>query len=366
MILSKLFNKTKTNTLVEWSIEVDGEKYRTITGKLDGNLIISAWTVCEGKNVGKTNETSPKQQALKEANAKIIKKKEEGYVDDVDLLTNRDCQVQEIVMLAKNYKDFQQNISDDEDLYVQPKLDGVRCKGTKDMLLSRKNKPYISTPHILQEIKIIQNLDFALDGELYNHQYKDDFNSIISLVRKTKPTTEDLLQSEKYIQYHLYDIQTNDIFSARYQKLQLLFLKYNFKNIKLVPTFKIKKSQINEYHEKFVNEGYEGIIIRRNKPYEYFRSKNLLKLKFWQDAEFKILDILEGTGNRSGMMGKIVLEIKPGFNFDCNAKGNYDYYKELWTNKVNYIGKYATIEYQNFTPDGIPRFARIKAIRDYE
>jgi DNA ligase-1 len=119
-------------------------------------------------------------------------------------------------------------------------------------------------------------------------------------------------------------------------------------------------------HDMYVDQGYEGIIIRRNAEYEYFRSKNLLKLKHWIDEEFEIIDVLEGIGNRSGMMGKLVLKMKNGETFEANAKGTYAYYKELLINKKDYIGKMATLKYQNLTPAGKPRFGTIIAIRDYE
>lgn len=363
----KLYNKNKSGKIIEWDIEVDNDKYRTITGQVGGTLITSNWTTCKGKNIGRSNETTSNQQALKEVEAKIKKKKEEGYVEDPNLLKDKDGSKQEIVMLAEKYKDFIDTISFDEILYVQPKLDGIRCKGKNTVLLSRKDKPFVSTPHILKELqKFHLGESIPLDGELYNHDFKDDFNAIVSIVKKAKPTEKDLQLSEKFMQYHIYDIQAPGVFSTRWKHIQYLFQNFNFKYLKMVPTFAIKKDQVDEYHDKFVALGYEGIIIRRDAEYEYFRSKNLLKLKHWMDEEFEIIEIEEGIGNRSGMMGGIILKTKDGKIFTSNAKGTYDYYKELLINKNKYIGKMATLKYQNLTPDGIPRFGVVIAIRDYE
>lgn len=363
----KLYNKSKTGKIIEWSIEISDNKYRAITGQVGGSLITSDWTTCKGKNIGRANETTPNQQAIREVEAKIKKKKEEGYVEDPNLLEDRDGSVQEIVMLAEKYKEFCKDIPDNEILYAQPKLDGIRCKGKNTGLLSRKGKTFVGTPHILAELnKFNLGIDMPLDGELYNHEFKDDFNAIVSIVKKAKPTEEDLKLSEELMQYHIYDIQATGVFSTRWKHIQYLFNTYGFKYLKMVPTFAITKSQVDEYHDKFVALGYEGIIIRRDTEYEFFRSKNLLKLKHWIDEEFEIIDIEEGIGNRSGMMGRIVLKMKDGKIFGSNAKGTHDYYKELLKNKDNYIGKMATLRYQNLTPEGIPRFGTVVAIRDYE
>ena len=359
----KLYNKSKTGKIIEWSIEIEGSKFRAITGQVDGKLITGAWTTCEGKNIGRSNETSPEKQAIKEVEAKIIKKKEEGYRETVEELADLDGSVQEIVMLADKWKDCEVNIPNDEILATQPKLDGIRCKAQKE-LVSRKNKVFVGCPHILEEVKKL-NLNFALDGEMYNHDYKADFNAIVSIVKKSKPTTEDLQLSEKLMQYHIYDCMAPGDFLDRYKLLVDLFLHNEFKYLKLVPVHLMTKSSIDVMHDMYVDQGYEGIIIRRNTPYEYFRSKNLLKLKHWIDEEFEIMDVEEGVGNRAGMMGHIILKIN-GKLFHANAKGTFAYYKDLWENKQNYIGKFATLKYQNLTPDGIPRFGTVIAIRDYE
>lgn len=362
----KLYNKAKTGKIIEWSIEIEGPKFRAITGQVEGKLITGAWTTCEGKNVGRSNETTPEEQAIKEVEAKIIKKKEEGYKETITELDSVDGSVQEIVMLAEKWKDCQKNIPDDEILYAEYKYDGIRCKSSNYKLVSRKNKEFVSIPHILKEIQDA-NIDFELDGELYNHELKDNFNEIVSLVKRTKPTEEDIINSEKMVQYHVYDCMIKGAFGARYKTLQDLFSKHQFKYLKLVEAFPIVKSQVNTYHDSFVELGYEGIIIRRDTEYEYFRSKNLLKLKHWVDEEFKIVDVEEGTGNRSGMMGKFILKNnKDDSTFKANAKGTFTNYKEWFNNKHLYIGKEVTLRFQNYTPDNVPRFGTIVAIRDYE
>ena len=70
--------------------------------------------------------------------------------------------------------------------YIQPKLDGVRCLFTKDGAFSRAGNQFMNVEHIEKDLKPVFNKypNLILDGELYNHGLKDDFNKIISLVKK--------------------------------------------------------------------------------------------------------------------------------------------------------------------------------------
>ena len=107
------------------------------------------------------------------------------------------------VMLAHPYgnKEF------DKDSFIQPKLDGIRCYITKDGAFSRNHKEFKTLDHIKKEFEPLfqTNPDIIVDGELYNHQFKNNFNKIVSLVKKQKPSKNQLLDAEKYIQFHWYD-----------------------------------------------------------------------------------------------------------------------------------------------------------------
>ena len=96
-------------------------------------------------------------------------------------------------------------------VYIQPKLDGVRCLFTKNGAFSRTGKQFMNVAHIhLELIPFFKdNPDVVLDGELYNHELKHDFEKIISLVRKQKPTADDRLEAKNLMQYHLYDFIDN-------------------------------------------------------------------------------------------------------------------------------------------------------------
>lgn len=364
--LAKLYKKTTKGQTQFWAIQVDGAKFRTVTGKDGGKSITSEWTVCKGKNTGKANETTDAQQCLKEVKAKIDRKKEKGYVEDIDE-AGRPQYFEP--MLAEKYDKNKDKI--EYPVFSQPKLDGVRCIVTKDGMFSRNGKPIISAPHILESLKGLfeQNPILVLDGELYNHKFKNDFNKIISLVRKTKPTQEDLDESKEKIQYHVYDCYADNyrfrIFGERLNELVKLFAGNEY--VKLLNTSRVHTEEdLDTLYGEYIEQGYEGQIVRLNTPYENKRTKSLLKRKDFVDEEFTILDIEEGEGNRSGGAGKIVFKTKDGKEFRAGIRGSFDFFKALLKNKKKLIGVEATVCFFDYTPDGIPRFPVVVAIRDYE
>jgi DNA ligase-1 len=353
MKLPMLFARTNTGAIQTWTIEVDANKYRTHYGQIDGAIQITEWTLCEGKNSGKKNATSSEDQAVKEAKATWKKKKESGYfenITDIDGISFTEP------MLAKNYDDYKDDLK--YPVYSQPKLDGIRCVVKRDGMWSRNGKTIVSAPHVLVALKPFFDRfpNAILDGELYADKFANDFNAICSLVKKTKPTTEDLTESAKNIQYWVYDWIVQKTFSDRNSDITTYIVNNNV--VRRVPTHLVDTiTHLNELYEKYVDEGYEGQMVRTDGPYENKRSKHLLKRKEFQDSEYKILDIVEGVGNKSGMAGHMVFKNHKGIEFHSNIKGDREYLKELLKNKKKYIGKSATVKYFNLTPDDeIPRF----------
>ena len=135
----------------------------------------------------------------------------------------------------------------------------------------------------------------------------------------------------------------------------------------LVQTDCVKnKEELDERYSEYLADGQEGQMIRVNGPYENKRSRFLIKRKEFVDEEFKILGITEGKGNRSGMFGRAQCVTKDGVEFEANARGNEQFYTDLFENREKYVGEMATVRYQNLTPDGKPRFGVIVAIRNYD
>lgn len=368
MNLPTLYSRTSTGAIQNWTIEVQDDAYCTHFGQVDGKQQTTAHTICKPKNEGKMNATTGAEQALKEAKALWKKKKDSGCfenINDIDNMTFTEP------MLAKKYEDYADEIQ--FPVYSQPKLDGIRCIARKDGLWSRNGKKFVSVPHIEQALAPVFELHptLILDGELYCDKFSNDFNAICSLVKKTKPTEQDLKDSAASIQYHVYDVDFEDrVFSGRYMELTMIaritdILKADV--IKLVDTTCcLNYDHINEMYEKYINEGYEGQMVRLDKPYENKRSKSLLKRKEFQDREYIILDVIEGEGNRSGGAGAMTFENEQGTRFNSNIKGSREYCAQLLREKDELIGKQATIKFFNLTPDNVPRFPFITSIRDYE
>ena len=344
----------------EWNIEIEGSKYRTISGYTDGIKTTSEWTDCNSMNLGKKNSTTPEQQALKEAKSIYKKKIEKGFTDNIYNIHNS-CIFFE-PMLAENFKDYINDLP--SNMCIQPKLDGVRCIINKNGMKTRNGKDIVACPHIFNHIKdiFLTYPDLVLDGELYNHILKNDFNKIISLVKKLKPTNEDIKLSADLIKYNIYDCSNDNLlnYSDRLKLLKSIEI-LNKDPFLLVDTFDIKTlNEINEYYNNYLNLGYEGIMIRNNlSTYQNKRTKNLLKYKPDYDSEYKIVGYEEGKGNRSGTIGAFICELEDGRTFNSNVKGNWEYLKQIWLNKDSYIGKMVTIKYCNLTPDGFPRFPYI-------
>lgn len=353
MIFPKLYKYTSKGQVQSWQIFVSGGLYWTEEGI--NTLTKSAPTRCVGKNKGKKNETTDQEQAILEATAKFQKQLNKGYNE---VLTNEKKFFEP--MLAFELKQYEKLLFT-VPTFIQPKLDGIRCVLDQGKLTTRAGKSIVSCPHLEKDY-------YLLDGELYNHELKSDFNKIVSLVRKTKPEKEDLLESKKLIQYWIYDYPFYEdlVFSERYKKLQSVFSTFP-DNFKLVPTYPVRnKEELDLYHAKFLEEGFEGSIIRLDLgEYENKRSKQLLKYKDFQDAEFLILDVTPGLGNRSECAGRLICQIGDK-TFGCSMTGTVEFMKQVLQDKDQIIGKYATVKYFQLTEDGVPRFPTLKNIINYE
>ena len=272
-------------------------------------------------------------------------------------------------MLA--HKVNENKIDFSEKVFIQPKLDGVRCIFTKDGAYSRTGKEF----HNLQHIKIDLEKFFedqpnaVLDGELYNHDLRDDFEQIISLVRKQKPTDEDRLNAHKLIQYHVYDT----IIEGLSYKDRLNWL-LSSKNLWSDSVISVETIEVYGYngakamHNDFLNKGYEGSILRLNGSYQQKRSYNLQKFKDFSDTEATIIGYEAGKGKFTGLIGKFLMIDDDGNEFGCPIGKGYNYSdrRYILENIHDYIGKVATFTYFERTKAGSYRHPLYKTIRNYE
>ena len=275
-------------------------------------------------------------------------------------------------MLAHKFDDARIDFKDFT--YMQPKLDGVRCLFTKDGAFSRAGKQFMNVRHIEEYLKdyFEQNPAMVLDGELYNHDLKDDFEKIISLVRKQKPTDEDRLEASKLTQYHVYDytnILMNNMVNYRYRLDQLTCSNLYNDSIHYVDTKRVKSLKAaKDFHKRKLTEGYEGSILRTNTPYKHGRSYGLMKFKVFSDTEATIIGYKVGQGKREGTLGKFVMKDDEGVEFGCPPGNGYNYkdLADMLDNIQDYLGKRATFTYFQRTKAGSYRHPLYKSLRNYE
>ena len=268
-------------------------------------------------------------------------------------------------------------------IFIQPKLDGVRCVIQAELIkiihedyvvlvtaYSRTGKEWKNIDHILEQLRPFFDKfpNVILDGELYNHDLRDNFEKIISLVRKTKPTDEDRLEASKLTQFHCYDtIMEHMSFDNRdeFIKQSLMLLP----SVHLVDTIMVfDEDEAQSIHRSNLKKGYEGSIVRTNGTYQCKRSHNLRKFKDFQDAEAYIVGYEEGKGKRAGHLGKFIMQDEDGNKFGCPPGKGYNYkdMKKMLENIHKYMGQTATFTYFERTKAGSYRHPLFKAIRDYE
>lgn len=363
-----LYKRAKTGSPQSWQIFVEDNQYWTAAGQVGGVITKSEPTTCEGKNIGRANETTASEQAIAEAQSKWQKKVDRGYFESLNDIDEGTSYFEP--MLAKKFENEKHKIDWSKGCIIQPKLDGIRAIITKDGATTRNGKEHKAIPHILKALKPLFDIDpnLIIDGEVYNHLLHDDFNKIASVVRKTKPTAFDLEESARLAQFHCYDTPRVDIYNenSSYLRRREEFIKLmNKTNIKendcfqLVHNIRIfEEADVKSAHAEFVSQGYEGIIVRiADAPYEHKRSDNLLKYKVFDDDEFVIEGVLPGKGNKANMAGSIELHSKSGEYFTSNIKAPHDVLTNMLKNKSKYIGKTCTVRYFGLTPDKeIPRF----------
>ena len=263
-------------------------------------------------------------------------------------------------------------------VYMQPKLDGVRCliqlndKG-EVYAYSRTGKPWLNIAHILEDLEYFFEIhpDVVLDGELYNHDLRNDFEKIISLVRKQKPTDQQRLESKELVQFHCYDyVETVMNESYSYRKDQLCTSDMYTDSVHYVPTYIVSSyEEAQELHFQNVSvKDYEGSILRLDTPYQCKRSYSLQKFKDFHDTEATIIGYVDGKGKREGTLGKFLMQDDDGVKFGCPpGKGyNYKMLADMLTNIHNYIGKRATFTYFERTKAGSYRHPLFKTLRNYE
>jgi ATP-dependent DNA ligase len=262
----------------------------------------------------------------------------------------------------------------DDYVYMQPKLDGVRCLFTKDGAFSRTGKQFMNIKHIEKDLDhVFDALPWlVLDGELYNHNLRDNFEKIISLVRKQKPTEEDKYEARVWTQYHVYDYTGIDYKSGDGVRYRNRMHNLNVSDI-YTPSIRHVESKIvatpamcKVIHQEFLDKGYEGSILRMNSTYQQKRTYSLMKLKDFHEAEAKIINYAEGKGKRKGTIGKFIAVDSHGMEFGMPVMDNFKYLRKNFGKMKKWVGRIATFKYFEKTRRGSYRHPLFKCLRNYE
>ena len=272
-------------------------------------------------------------------------------------------------------------INYEDKIFMQPKLDGVRCviqaepwvtneaSGYDIVAYSRTGKVWKNIDHILFNLKpwFALNRNVILDGELYNHDLKDDFNKIISLVRKSKPTDQDRLDASNLTQFHCYDIIDEALSFEERNEFIASTLMLQGDSIYFLDTVMVfDEDEAQSVHRSNLKKGYEGSILRTNDNYACKRSHNLRKFKDFHDAEAEITGWVEGKGKRIGTIGKFTAVDSEGNAFGMPVMDKFKILQANFETMKDWVGKTATFTYFERTKANSYRHPLFKAIRDYE
>lgn len=376
-----LYKRDTAGKVRVWWVETDDDQYRVVSGIKDGKLVESDWRTAVAKNVGRANATTGAEQALSETKSLYDRQLNQGKYHESESDIDSDGYFEP--MLATRWSDSNgkspgkdavvKALSVGTRVFVQPKFDGIRNVADVEGMWSRDGQPRVSCPHIHEHLRPLLEITngLSIDGELYNHELHDDFNSIQSLILQRKPGPEELAATREKAHYYVYDCffpgDPDLDFSDRFDHLEGLLTDMGLLRLPvvLVETHEVTSlEEIDEWYGKFLELGYEGMVVRIDYPYENKRSKSLVKRKEFFDEEFEVVDIIEGQGNWEGKAKAVKFKSHPGDDrsYDdlpkAGIKGNEAELAELLRNKGDYMnnGSEVTVRFPNKTPGGDPRF----------
>lgn len=270
-------------------------------------------------------------------------------------------------MLAKDYNKCQNSVLQ-KPMYCSRKLDGVRCmiKRNSDgdlITVSRGGKDYnVAASEILEELEPLFEAfpDVVLDGEIYIHgKHLQEISGMARL-----KTWEDRCSK---LEYWIYDLAMGGLkFTERLDLLNKMHDYIDGQKIRIIEHKETNSwAQMSKLHDKWVAEGYEGLVARKpDKFYEFGkRNSTMIKVKLYQDAEFKIIDYKEGLRDEDFCF---ICETKDGKPFAAKPVGTRELRAYYLDNIDEFIDKMATIKFFEMSKDNIPLQPIFKSIREDE
>jgi len=353
--LPTIYHTGKSGAVYQCNIWTEGADIVTEYGQINGKMQIARQTAT-AKNVGRSNETSPAEQAILEAKSKHKKKLDRTYSLSVE-----EAQKEVFLpMLASSFDKRKHSV--DYPVDVQPKLDGVRCmafwEGDSIRLMSRGGKKWECSEHIEKQLEEVLPKGWVLDGELYLHGAT--FQEITKLVKKLRTESVN-------IEYHVYDVpriegDTLEDWVDRCSCLgEFKDMSEDCESVTVVRTdMANNEDEVYELQSEYLEEGYEGAIVRElDGEYRFgYRSRSLLKVKNFMDEEYKIVDFTTGVGRFDGCIIWIC-ETENGDAFKVVPQGTMEERQMTYYNARKDgegIGELLKVKFFELTDDNIPRF----------
>lgn len=327
----------------------DGAEVRLTYAKtMDGKPVTKVDPIV-GKNIGRANETTPQQQAMLELESRVNKQLDKGYVRTLEDAAAPATNALGLLkpMLAQPIDKVKPDSIDWENAYFQPKVDGHRCLFKNGVLYSRNGKE-LALPHIVEAVREAGLDHLHLDGELYIHgRLLQDIGSLIK-----RPRIESLA-----LQYHVYDTVLQAPYRDRYGVLADVLRNSGVPQVLLVETKKVTtRQELDQAHRQFLREGYEGTILRHGLTgYQCDkRSQNLLKIKQFEDGEFRVVGVERGTPNGVYEVPVWVLDVPGVGTFKATAAGTQKEKNDQWQAKDSFIGRLLTVQHFGCSKSGVP------------
>lgn len=254
-------------------------------------------------------------------------------------------------------------LKQNEYFYLSQKLNGIRASAINNKFVSRQGKTINGMQHILNDIQMLTNgTNMFFDGELIRKNIdgitdNENFRIGTGIINSDASTKEEIkfVIFDCFPKDELKDGKSKDKYSKR--KQQLLYYNAEIKvkgltNIEIVPMMYegTDTSEIMKGLDYASEQGWEGIMLNKNTPYECKRTTNLIKVKKFLSADLEVVDVLEGDGRLKGTLGALVVKYK---NNTVNVGSGYDdeTRKKIWTNRENMIGKIIEVKYKEVSKD---------------
>jgi len=351
-----------------WQITTEGSSYTINTGFLDGKKQTFKTNV-----IDKKNSSTLEDQAISEADSLWNLKRKTMYptIEEAKQ-ANKDKSLAlggYKPMLAEELNIKKPSFSI-PGCFEQPKLDGIRCiarkVGGRVYLYARSGALKETTPHINIQLCEVMNDGEIWDGEIYKHGMElDDILSLVQSSKNRKDTSQ--------LEYHIYDyprigdLNEMSSFSSRLDAFKNRFADSTIHdNIVAVKTLTVGSfKEVEQYHSEFVEDGYEGAILRNPIAcYENRRTKHLLKFKKFQDAEFIITGVYEGKG-KMAEHGIFICKTDGGKEFTVKMSGDTEKLREYLNHPEYVVGKMLTVKFFSMKDNGVPRFPVGIRIREH-